>query len=161
MSDGTGDVFALGLDAVGEVAALVGSPHGVDVGEQGKALGVEGKDVDDGCNGLSGANSGETGSAASGPDTSEVGTHGSLLASLDGIGSGHGCAGGFGADHGRNLGERDTADKPEKGEDAKDGEQKRHAIHIAGGGLTVKGEREKNQDYQRPCALRASTRGAI
>ena len=151
MGHGAGDVFALGLDAVGEVAALVGSPHGVDVGEQGKALRVEGEDVDDGCNGLGSDDSGETGSAASGADTGEVDAHGGLLASLDGIGSGHGCIGGLSADHGRNLGERDTADKPKQGEDAEDGEQKRHAVHIAGGGLTVKGEREKRSGL--PAAL--------
>ena len=75
------------------------------------------------------------------------GTDASVIAGADSAFSGFQCIGtgqGKGRSHGRDLGERRAADHREEGEDAEDGEQKRHAIHIAGWRATVKSFREES-----------------
>lgn len=80
-----------------------------------------------------------TEAVSSGTDAGVVASADSYFSDFQSIGAEKG----VGSRHGRDLGGV-AADKPKQGENAEDGEQKRHAIHIAGWRLTVKGFREES-----------------
>ena len=89
----------------------------------GKASDVDG--------GVQGATWNATAEAvSSGTDASVIAGAGGHFSRFHGVGA----VNGKDRRHGRDLGERRAADHREKGEDAEDGEQKRHAIHVTDSG---------------------------